>query len=75
MPLLREGVKAVGRVILLAIAMDIASQVIVCRRFYPVELVVVVVLLAFLPYMVIRGVVNHIAEHFLSSRTVTHHGR
>ena len=70
-PLLQEGMKAVGRVILLGIVMDVIYQVIVFGRIYPFELVVVVVLLAFIPYLVLRGPVNRIARHFSRSRTVT----
>lgn len=69
--LLHEGVRAVGRVIVLGIVMDVIYQLIVFRRLYPFELVVVVVLLAFIPYVVLRGPVNRIAQHFSRSRTVT----
>jgi hypothetical protein len=69
--LLQEGVRAVGRVILLGVLMDATYQVIVFRRIYPFELVVVVLLLAFVPYLVLRGPVNRIAQHFSRSRTVT----
>jgi hypothetical protein len=60
-----------GRVILLGVLMDATYQVIVFRRIYPFELVVVVLLLAFVPYLVLRGPVNRIAQHFSRSRTVT----
>lgn len=69
--LLHEGVRAVGRVILLGVLMDVIYQVIVFRRIYPFELVIVVVLLAFIPYLLLRGPVNRIARHFSGSRTVT----
>jgi Ca2+/Na+ antiporter len=69
--LLNEGVHRVGRVILLGVVMDVIYQVIVFRRIYPFELVIVVVLLAFIPYLVLRGPVNRIVQHFSRSRTVT----
>ncbi|MND06334.1 hypothetical protein D3C83_276420 [compost metagenome] len=50
--------------------MDVIYQVLVFRRLYPFELVIVVVLLAFIPYLVVRGPVNRIARHFSRSRTV-----
>jgi hypothetical protein len=73
--LLLDGMKAVGRVIALAVLMELAYQALVFRRIYPVELIIVVVLLAFLPYLLVRGPANRVAQHFQSSRTVTPHGR
>lgn len=55
---LRSGLAHIRRVILLAVVMDVAYQVIVFRRFYPIELVLVVLLLAVLPYVLLRGLVN-----------------
>ena len=66
--LLSEGWHAVLRIILLGIVMDIAYQVIVFRRIHPLELVVVVLALAFLPYVLLRGPVNRIARHWVHSR-------
>src|SRR5262245_20619216 len=37
-PLLREGAKAVGRVLLLGVVMDVAYQLIELRWIYPMEL-------------------------------------
>ena len=56
------------RIILLGIVMDIAYQVIVFRRIHPLELVVVVLALAFLPYVLLRGPINRIARHWVHSR-------
>ena len=63
--LLREGWKAVGRVFLLALIMDIIYQLIVERWIYPVELLIVAILLAVVPYLLIRGPVNRIARLWL----------
>jgi hypothetical protein len=63
--LLREGAKAVGRVIILGIVMDVIYQVTVFRRLYPLELVVVVLALAFIPYLLFRGPVSRIARRWL----------
>lgn len=59
---LREGFKAVARVFALAIIMDLIYQVAVLRWFYPVEALVVAFVLAFLPYILLRGPVNRIAR-------------
>lgn len=68
MKLLREGWKAVARVIALGIGMDALYQFIEFRRIYPVELVVIVLLLAFVPYLLMRGPANRIAKALLYSR-------
>ena len=60
-PLLREGLHAVLRVILLGVAMDGIYQVLVFGRIYPGELIVVVLLLAFVPYVLFRGPANRLA--------------
>jgi hypothetical protein len=60
---LREGFKAVARVFVFAIIMDLFYQVIVLRWFYPGEAVIVAFVLAFLPYILLRGPVNRIARY------------
>jgi hypothetical protein len=59
---LREGFKAVSRVFALAIVIDLIYQVIVLRWFYPFEALIVALVLAFLPYILLRGLVNRIAR-------------
>jgi Ca2+/Na+ antiporter len=49
------------RVILLGVAMDAIYQVLVFGRIYPGELIVVVLLLAFVPYVLFRGPANRLA--------------
>lgn len=63
-PLLREGFRAVGRVILLGIVMDVIYQLIVFGWVYPFEVELVVFILAFLPYLLLRGSVNRLARHW-----------
>jgi hypothetical protein len=60
--LLREGWKAVGRVFILAVIMDIIYQLIVQRWLYPGEVIIVAIILAVVPYLLIRGPVNRIAQ-------------
>jgi hypothetical protein len=55
--LLREGLDATARIILLGLAMDVIYQVMVFKMFYPVEALIIAILLAFLPYLLIRGLV------------------
>ena len=59
---LREGFKAVSRVFVFAIVMDLFYQVIVLRWFYPLQALIVAFVLAFLPYILLRGPVNRIAR-------------
>jgi hypothetical protein len=66
-PLLREGRKAVGRVMALAVLMEVIYQVIVFRWIYLGQLVVVVLALAFLPYLLLRGPVNRITRRWIQS--------
>jgi hypothetical protein len=52
---LREGVISTARIILLGLAMDGVYQAIVLQAFYPGEMLLVAILLAFLPYLLLRG--------------------
>ncbi len=60
--LLRDGWKSVGRVFILAIIIDVVYQFIVFRWVYPVEALLVAAILAFIPYLLIRGPANRIAR-------------
>ena len=62
--LLSEGWRAIARVFLLAAIMDVIYQWIVLRWIYPGEVVLVAVLLAVVPYVLIRGPVNRIARRW-----------
>lgn len=62
--LLRAGWRAIARVFLLAVIMDVIYQWIVERWVYPVEVVIVAILLAVVPYVLIRGPVNRIARRW-----------
>ncbi len=61
--MLRDGWKSVGRVFILAVIIDIVFQLLVFRWVYPVEALIVAMILAIVPYIVIRGPVNRIARH------------
>jgi len=58
--LLRDGWKSVGKVFLVAIAIDAIYQYIELRWFHPVEALLVASLLAFVPYVLLRGPVNRV---------------
>jgi hypothetical protein len=65
---LREGLNATARIILLGLTMDTIYQVLVLQTFYPNEALVTALLLALLPYLIIRGLVVRVARsHFRDS--------
>jgi hypothetical protein len=72
---LREGFKAVARVFVFAIIMDLIYQLIILRWFYPGEALIVAFILAFIPYLLLRGPVNRIARHFSHRAEATGGGR
>jgi hypothetical protein len=59
---LREGLNATAKILLFGLAMDTIYQIIVFKTFYPYEALIVALVLAFLPYMVIRGLASRIAR-------------
>jgi hypothetical protein len=59
---LREGWKAVARVVALGVLMDLLYQLLVFRWVHPLQLAVVVLGLALLPYVLLRGPVERIAS-------------
>jgi hypothetical protein len=59
---LREGFRAVARVFVFAVVMDLIYQLIVLRWFYPLQALIVALVLAFLPYILLRGPVNRVAR-------------
>jgi hypothetical protein len=58
---LREGIAATGKILIIALALDVVYQAIVLRTFHPGEALIVAFALAFLPYLLIRGPVERIA--------------
>jgi len=63
--LIREGWRACARVFFLAIIIDVIYQWYVQRWVYPGELIVVAIVLALVPYLVIRGPVNRVARRLV----------
>ncbi len=59
---LNEGLIATARIILLGLAMDLVYQKIVFDTFHPVEAVLIAILLAFVPYLLLRGPVTRVAR-------------
>jgi hypothetical protein len=64
----REGLRSTGRVFLLGIGMDLVYQIKQFHRFYPVEALDIAILLAFVPYLLIRGPARRVAGWYLARR-------
>jgi hypothetical protein len=60
--MLQDGWKAVGKIFIIAVIIDAVYQYMVLKWFYPGEAIIVAVLLAFIPYLLIRGPVSRIAR-------------
>lgn len=58
--LLRSGWKSVGKIFIIAIVLDGVYQFITVRWFYPGEALVTAVVLAIIPYLLLRGPVNRL---------------
>lgn len=63
---LREGVIAVARIILLGFGMDAVYQWRVLGTFYPGEAVIITLILAVLPYFILRGPIARVAHWWLA---------
>jgi hypothetical protein len=61
-PLLSEGLVSTARTVFLCMLADAIYQLEVLGRFYPFEAVLVAILLAMIPYLLIRDPVAHIAR-------------
>lgn len=62
--MVKEGWKSIGRVFLLAIAIDVIYQIIVLRYVYPGEAIIVATVLAIVPYLILRGLVTRAARRW-----------
>lgn len=60
--LLREGWHRVLRVVVLGVVMDVLYQLIEFKTIHPVQLVVIVLALAFVPYLLLRGPINRLSR-------------
>lgn len=63
--LLRTGWRSIGKVVLLALALDVVYQIIVLRGLHPLEAVFIALVLAVLPYLLVRGVVTRVARRWI----------
>ena len=70
--LLRQGWKDVGKVFVVAAILDAVYQLIVHRGVYTLELLIVAVTLAIIPYILLRGPISRIARMVIDARSAMH---
>jgi len=66
--ILREGFRDIVRIFIVAILMDVIYQVVVLRWIYPGEALIVASVLAFVPYVLIRGPMGRLAHRWYRKR-------
>ena len=66
---LREAVQATAKILILGVVMDTIYQLLELQTFYPAEAALVALLLALLPYALLRGPIARIARHWVAPPT------
>jgi hypothetical protein len=61
-----EGIVSTARILVLGVLMDVIYQWLVFQTFFPVQAAVISVLLAFVPYLLLRGPFARIARHWIA---------
>jgi hypothetical protein len=64
---LDESLIATSRIVLLGLAIDALYQFIEFENFHPAEAVIIALLLAFVPYLVLRGLVTRVTRRWVGS--------
>jgi hypothetical protein len=63
--MIKDGWKSVGRVFILALVLDAIYQAYVLHFFYVGEAIIVAIVLAIVPYLILRGIVTRLAQKIL----------
>jgi hypothetical protein len=61
-----EGIISTARIIILGVVMDVIYQWLVLKTFYPAQAAVIAILLAFVPYVLLRGPFHRVARHWVA---------
>lgn len=72
--LIKSGLRSVAKVLIFAVILDAIFQLIELRWFYPGEAIIVALLLAFVPYLLIRGPTNRVYRRWTSRHASPHAG-
>ena len=59
---LKHGWKSIGRIFLLALVLDFVYEIVGQPAVYPDEAIIVAIILAILPYLLLRGLVTRVAS-------------
>ena len=60
--MVKDGWKSIGKVFIIAMVLDLGYQIFVQGFVYPGEILLVAILLAIVPYLILRGPINRIAR-------------
>ena len=61
-----EGIVSTARILILGVVMDVVYQAVFLGEFFPGEAAVIAVLLAFVPYALLRGPMGRVARHWVT---------
>ena len=64
--LLKQGWKDVRRLFLIAVVLDVIYSLIILHRIAPLQTLIVAVVLAFVPYLLLRGIATRLAVRLRS---------
>jgi hypothetical protein len=63
--IVEEGWKSVGKVFVLAVALDVIYQIVVSRSINPGDAIIVAFILAIAPYLIVRGLVTRLTRRHM----------
>jgi len=66
--MLHNGWKSISNTFIMAVVMDIIYQLIKLHTIRPIEVLLVAIILAIIPYLLIRGPANRILRHFVTPK-------
>jgi hypothetical protein len=61
-----EGIVSTARILILGVVMDIIYQWLEFKTFYPAQAATIAILLAFVPYLLLRGPFERVARHWIA---------
>lgn len=61
-----EGIVATARILILGVVMDVIYQWLEFKTFYPIQAATIAILLAFVPYLLLRGPFERMARHWIA---------
>lgn len=64
-----EGMRDALRLIILGLGMDLIYQFIVLNAFYPFEAIVITLAIAFVPYLILRGITDRVARWWYQKKS------